>query len=54
MSKQETARVLVHLPLAVDDWIRQQAERTLASRSRTILRLIVDKMDSEQPKKAAG
>jgi hypothetical protein len=52
MSKKETASVLVRLPLEVDDWIREQAERSLASRSSEILRMIRARMDAEQPKKA--
>ena len=57
MSKKETASVLVRLPLEVDRWIREQAERSLASRGSQILRIIRDKMDAaadEQSKKAAA
>jgi hypothetical protein len=54
MSKKETASVLVRLPQEVDDWIREQAERTLTSRSSEILRMIRQRMDSERREKAAG
>jgi len=54
MSKKETANVLVRLPLDVEDWIRQQAERTLTSRSSEIVRMIRDKMDADAEKKAVG
>ena len=54
MSKKETANVLVRLPLDVEDWVRQQADRTLTSRSSEIVRMIRDKMDAAEQSKKAG
>jgi hypothetical protein len=54
MSKKETANVLVRLPLDVDDFIREQAERSLSSRSSEIVRTIRQRMDAAEQSKKAG
>ena len=54
MSRKETPSVLVRLPPEVDDWIREQAERTLTSRSSEILRMIRREMDAAEQLKKAG
>jgi hypothetical protein len=54
ITKAETTAVLLRLPVDMDEWLKQQAARTLASRHNEILRSIRLRMDTEQRKKAAG
>ena len=50
--KEETADVLLRVPLDVKRWIELEAARTLASQNSEIIRCIRARMDSEPPKKA--
>jgi hypothetical protein len=50
--KEETADVLLRVPLDVKRWIELEAARTLASQNSEIIRCIRAKMDEQSSKKA--
>lgn len=50
----ETTTFLIRLPNDVLSWVEREASRSLATRNSEIVRMIRAKMDSEQPKRAAG
>jgi hypothetical protein len=52
--EEKTTTVLLRLPNDVLSWLEKEAERSLASRNSEIVRSLRARMDSEQPKKAAG
>jgi hypothetical protein len=51
MTKEDTTKVLIRLPLDVNDWVSKEAARTLSSRNSEIIRTLRARMDSEQPKR---
>jgi hypothetical protein len=54
ITKSETTAVLLRLPVDMDEWLKQQAARTLASRHNEILRSIRLRMDSEKQERVSG
>jgi hypothetical protein len=54
MTKEDTTKVLIRLPLDVNAWVSKEAARTLSSRNSEIIRTLRDRMDAEESKKATG
>jgi hypothetical protein len=52
--RSDLAEMVIRIPRDVKGWIEREAERNCASQNSEIIRSIRARMETEQPKKAAG